>query len=287
MEKYLTNYSKEGASFDLEAVNIKRQLEDQNKRAKQAQEKQKQQLKEKEKESYQAEMKKELVKEDGSIGLEWETEYLVKRAFYVEDTVSGVWPKTTAEVCRWDLQPFTGTPIGIPCNYDHKTGKFNLFGYFCSFNCAMAYDKKECGGKRAPFIKQLARDFYKEHYDAAKIRCAPPRIYLSKLHAEDKDMGKAIAKFRGASSQYLFTPHPAPPFVRVTEVYDEEKVLEQARKNHEEHVKQLSQPPKPIARTSRGIQQQRKYVLSKSCKKAKTAKGAIDFIMGIEYVKND
>jgi len=49
------------------------------------------------------------------------------------------WLTSTNVACFWDCHCFDHNPWGIPIKYDVQTGKFTLFGIFCSPNCAMSY----------------------------------------------------------------------------------------------------------------------------------------------------
>lgn len=53
------------------------------------------------------------------------------------------WPKSCNSACLWDCHDFPYMPWGIPESYDIYTGTFNLYGVFCSPNCALAYLMKE------------------------------------------------------------------------------------------------------------------------------------------------
>lgn len=53
------------------------------------------------------------------------------------------WPKTCNSSCLWDCHNFPYMPWGIPMSYDPKNKTFELYGVFCSPNCALAYLMKE------------------------------------------------------------------------------------------------------------------------------------------------
>jgi len=53
------------------------------------------------------------------------------------------WPKTCNSACLWDCHNFQYMPWGIPMSYDSKKKTFELYGVFCSPNCALAYLMKE------------------------------------------------------------------------------------------------------------------------------------------------
>ncbi len=49
------------------------------------------------------------------------------------------WVLSTNIACFWDCHCFDHQPWGIPIKFDVSTGKFTLFGIFCSPNCAFSY----------------------------------------------------------------------------------------------------------------------------------------------------
>jgi hypothetical protein len=235
-------------------------------------------------------------KDDGSIDQPMHT-YSTKtrRMLYVEDIVSGVWPKQTRELCRWDLQPFSGTPIGIPRSFDKHARKFHLDGYFCSFSCAKSFighksmDAKN--NRTSEWLEQLARDFYGEYFHQKKIRAAPPRAKLSYYYAiflkeaREDPMRAALREFRGDSEKMIIHPHPAPPFFRVTQAMDEEEIFERKEQQHQDRLALMDQGPRPIALTQRGMVEQRKYVLAR--RKPGKKSGAIGNLLGIKFVTRD
>lgn len=49
------------------------------------------------------------------------------------------WIDKTNLACFWDCHCFDHQPWGVPTKFNYLTGKFTLFGVFCSPNCAMSY----------------------------------------------------------------------------------------------------------------------------------------------------
>lgn len=87
------------------------------------------------------------------------------------------WPTKTNVHCWWCCHPFDTPPCAIPQKY-HK-GVFHLYGCFCSFNCAAAYnfDKKYDHMWESYSLLHL---LYKKMYDKdfKKIIPAPPKEVL-------------------------------------------------------------------------------------------------------------
>lgn len=50
------------------------------------------------------------------------------------------WPSNTSICCYWCCHQFNNSPFGIPVNFVH--GRFDVFGCFCSLECAAAYNFK-------------------------------------------------------------------------------------------------------------------------------------------------
>jgi hypothetical protein len=92
-----------------------------------------------------------------------------------------------------------------------------------------------------------------------------------------------LAEFRGDSAEKLYHPHPPAPFVRVTQVVDEQQRVQERDKQHRERVDLMNKEPIPIACTDRGQREQRKFVLQRQNAGAQP-RGAIDDLMNIFYV---
>lgn len=50
------------------------------------------------------------------------------------------WPSNTSIACYWCCHKFNNAPFGIPVSYNN--GNFDVFGCFCSLECAAAYNFK-------------------------------------------------------------------------------------------------------------------------------------------------
>ncbi len=74
------------------------------------------------------------------------------------------WAKSTDIKCWWDSYNFDNVPCSIPFNYVNT--KFEVFGCFCSFNCALAYiinsniDKKD---EKISLLHLLYRKIYNKN----------------------------------------------------------------------------------------------------------------------------
>ena len=67
-------------------------------------------------------------------------------------------PKLTTLCCWWDTEPFEHYPVYIPDKYYKE--KYYVFGNFCSFNCACAYNLNLRDDKVLERNYLLTRMFY-------------------------------------------------------------------------------------------------------------------------------
>lgn len=61
---------------------------------------------------------------------------------FQEKNKTNEWPSNTSVCCYWCCHKFTNAPFGIPINYQNN--KFNVYGCFCSLECAAADNFKSC-----------------------------------------------------------------------------------------------------------------------------------------------
>lgn len=169
------------------------------------------------------------------------------------------------------MQPFQGTPVGIPVRYDAARKQIWLLGVHCGFSCALSHIRFGRPTGVHPmseyWLSMLARDHYGVNY---RIYLAPPRQKLNCLYVENGcNMQKAIEAFRSHTDHSIckISTHP---FVRATYIADEWEINKRKRTAEENYAKQMQQPPKPLILTKRGQYEQKKYVVQRS-KPPKTA----------------
>lgn len=123
------------------------------------------------------------------------------------------WPTSVKIACLWCTECFTNTPCGIPLKYDN--GKYQLFGNFCSPECAAAYN----------FDNFSSEDNVWEYYSfinhvyggKKEIKVAPPRLALKKFGGK-----LTIGEFRECNQNYNKTYEVVePPFVSVIPTLEE------------------------------------------------------------------
>lgn len=87
--------------------------------------------------------------------------------------------KKTNLCCWWCTEKFETDPVFLPCKYDDKG--YYVYGVFCSFNCALAYNNNETHdfkkNERASLLHKLQEEMYGE---SQKITEAPSRYVLKK-----------------------------------------------------------------------------------------------------------
>lgn len=92
---------------------------------------------------------------------------------FIDAKKKKTWPKTTNIWCKWCCHSFDTIPCAIPLSYIN--GKFNLYGNFCSFNCAAAYifrEKSYDYRKRYELLNLLYKKMFNTKF--IKIKPAPP-----------------------------------------------------------------------------------------------------------------
>ena len=120
---------------------------------------------------------------DSSISVKNDEQKLIERNIknimfeFMDSNSRNEWPIKTDVYCWWCCHPFDTPPCAIPKKYNK--GKFHLYGCFCSFNCAAAYnfDKKYDNMWESYSLLHL---LYKKMYNKAykKIIPAPPKEVL-------------------------------------------------------------------------------------------------------------
>ena len=132
---------------------------------------------------------------------------------FVTANNNGEWPKSVKIACLWCTECFNNTPYGIPIKYIDE--KYQLFGNFCSPECAAAYN----------FDNFSKEDNVWEHYSLLnhvygndrEIKVAPPRLALKKFGGK-----LSIEEFRECNENYSKTYEVTePPFIPVIPTLEE------------------------------------------------------------------
>ncbi len=133
------------------------------------------------------------------------------------------WVNETNIRCWWCCYEFDNQPIGIPISY--KKNCFNVYGCFCSFNCALSYNFNDDGNKKWERVG-LIHLLYKRTYNKqdANIGYAPNREFL-KIFGGHMD----INEFRKSNMKKYEVVYPPMlsiiPQLEETEIYAESNKL--------------------------------------------------------------
>lgn len=125
--------------------------------------------------------------------------------------------KNTDICCWWCTEKFDNLPCFIP--EKHSKGKYHVFGCFCSYNCAAAYNISMNDYKvwdRYSLIKRLYNDIYENNENLVDVDIAPPRETLKKFGGH-----LSIQEFRGSGKndrEYRFI---MPPMVSIIPFIEE------------------------------------------------------------------
>ena len=125
----------------------------------------------------------------------------------------------TDTCCKWCIHKFDNVPFPYPHNYDHRKGIFKVSGFFCSPNCAMAYnlDSKDVGNikKRNSLIFRLYNTMLNTKVDA--IFPSQPRDVLDIFEGGTV----SIEEFRHHNLEICNSRVILPPMVPVKTLIEE------------------------------------------------------------------
>ena len=93
------------------------------------------------------------------------------------------YPETTEINCWWCSHPFDDVPVSLPHKYSN--GRFNVYGVFCSYNCACSYNfaDEDSHNDKVWERYSLLNLLYKKIHDCKviKVKMAAPRQTLKKF----------------------------------------------------------------------------------------------------------
>lgn len=134
---------------------------------------------------------------------------------FEERNKNNEWPLQTSIACYWCCHRFNNAPIGIPINY--IDGVFEVYGCFCSTNCAAAYNFNENTNQDEMWERyQLLNLLSRKMEGVPIVKCAPPRLSL-KTFGGHLD----IDSFRAHSHGNKFININFPPMTSVTQQLEE------------------------------------------------------------------
>ena len=89
------------------------------------------------------------------------------------------WPKSTSTCCWYCCHAFETVPVCIPVTYDTLQNVFEVFGIFCSWNCAKAYVQSTYSSESSEqlmWMRIMAREVFQTNLGV--FSPAPPRMFL-------------------------------------------------------------------------------------------------------------
>lgn len=155
-------------------------------------------------------------------------------------------------VCWWCCNSFNNDPVYLPECYMNNT--YNVIGYFCSFNCALAYNVDLNDSNIWKRYKNLNKLYYDIYNKYTKIIAAPTKYCLKQFGGSIN-----IDEFRKKSliidKQYRFIVPPLKPIVSSIEEKhinvnnkDTNKIFNIIKKNY------ILQREKPLVHKNNSIQ---------------------------------
>lgn len=124
------------------------------------------------------------------------------------------WPSTTSLCCWHDGESFTTVPVPIVNQYYEETNIYDVYGVFCSVNCAKAYiveHEPYISNTRMTMFNHMVCHVYRK---SIPVKPAPPRIRLAK-YGGDLTIDEFRTNFEHVHCALLTPPFvPTPLYIR-------------------------------------------------------------------------
>lgn len=134
---------------------------------------------------------------------------------FAEKNKINEWPLNTSISCYWCVHRFDNAPFGIPINFKNDT--FEVFGCFCSLECAAAYNFNEITSQDEMWERyQLLNMMSRQMKLGNLIKPAPPRLAL-KMFGGNMD----IDTFRNTGKGNKLMNVNFPPMTSITQQLEE------------------------------------------------------------------
>jgi hypothetical protein len=134
---------------------------------------------------------------------------------FAEKNKNNEWPINTSISCYWCVHRFDNSPVGIPINFKNDT--FEVFGCFCSLECAAAYNFSENNSQDEMWERyQLLNMMSRRMKFGNVIKPAPPRLAL-KMFGGNMD----IDTFRNIGKGNKLMNINFPPMTSITQQLEE------------------------------------------------------------------
>lgn len=184
---------------------------------------------------------------------------------FEEKNKNNEWPSNTTICCYWCCSKFDTAPVGIPVNYEDN--KFDVYGCFCSLECAAAYNFKMNHNidemwERYNLINLLSRRLgYK-----MQVKPAPDRLALKQFGGFME-----IEQFRSYTNQNRFISINFPPMNSISQQLEE--INEHDLKNDMKYI--------PI--DNERIKKYKEKILIRRNKPLIDSKNSIESSMNLKY----
>ena len=134
------------------------------------------------------------------------------------------WVDATNIRCWWCCYEFDNKPISIPISF--KKNVFNVYGCFCNFKCALAYNFNTDGNRKWERIS-LIHLLYKKMYNKKEVELeyAPPREFL-KIFGGHMD----IDEFRNLDNKRKKYEVVYPPMLSIIPQLEETEIFAESNK---------------------------------------------------------
>lgn len=134
---------------------------------------------------------------------------------FAEKNKNNEWPINTSISCYWCVHRFDNSPVGIPINFKNDT--FEVFGCFCSLECAAAYNFSENNSQDEMWERyQLLNMMGRRMKLGNVIKPSPPRLAL-KMFGGNMD----IDTFRNIGKGNKLMNINFPPMTSITQQLEE------------------------------------------------------------------
>lgn len=134
---------------------------------------------------------------------------------FKEKNKNNEWPSNTSIHCYWCCHKFNNAPFGIPINFENN--KFEVFGCFCTLECAAAYNFKMNHNIDEMWERNNLINLLSRHIDYKSfVKPAPDRLCLKQFGGF-----MDIEEFRNHTNLNRVININFPPMTSVTQQLEE------------------------------------------------------------------
>ena len=124
------------------------------------------------------------------------------------------WPDRTSVCCWWCCHRFETAPVCIPAHYCPTKKHFEVFGVFCSWNCAKASVQQNYSSESSEqlmWMRIMAKEVFAT--DLGEFHAAPQRIFL-KMFGGHMDIDQFREKSIASQTVMMTPPLVSYPIVQ-------------------------------------------------------------------------